>query len=556
MAKPLLALVIVFLAGTAGCAGRWTGSPPSALDSPPVYRLTLRIRPDDHRLEVSGTVRISAADTIRTDLRLSLSERMRELRVEVMEPSVSAGLAKLERVSGNGSGSSVKWILRPTRPIPPGQSVVLRFSYTGGGEVTRMYYIGPELAFASAWGTDWYPLVNSASDKGTGDLTVAVPAGWNVVTGGARRSSAEEEAQGTFRFAILHPTYFSFTAGNYAVVRHDGAVPLSAYLLTHRDHIESYLGGVDAILRALIAEFGTYPFDELVLVEVPRELASQAGFNAFATPGLMVMNSRAFDAPEVKYLLEWLGHEISHQWFPHVVALRTPPGLYMEEALAEYGGLRTVETIAGPEAARRMRVSGFEFDPIYSAAAYFKSVGAGVDQPLADLQPSLEHRNLAYNKGSLIFDMLSREIGRDKFQRILHEITRRHRFQSITWHEFVNTIAADSSRNLDWFFDQWFGRTGAPDFRLSWSQEGDTLRGVITQPAPFYRAHLKVEMRDHGDQRLVRVVEISGARADFVVRASFRVQSAVLDPDFEVLRWTPEYRAAADTARSKRDQRR
>lgn len=161
---------------------------------------------------------------------------------------------------------------------------------------------------------------------------------------------------------------------------------------------------------------------------------------------MLVLNSRAFDAPDTKYLLEWLGHELSHQWFPHAVALHTPPNLYMEEALAEYGGLRAVETIEGPEAAKRMRMTGFEYDPIYSALAYFTLVGAGVDQPLAALRPKIEHRNLASTKGSLVFDMLSREIGRADFQHILHEFTRQHRFESITWHELLNAIELGSGK--------------------------------------------------------------------------------------------------------------
>ena len=249
----------------------------------------------------------------------------------------------------------------------------------------------------------------------------------------------------------------------------------------------------------------------------------------------------------------WLGHELSHQWFPHAVELRTPPGLYMEEALAEYGGLRVVETIAGPEAARRLRTTGFEYDPIYSALAYFKFVGAGVDHPLADLQPKLEHRNLAYNKGFLVFDMLSREIGRAEFQRILHEITQQHRFQPITWHEFIRATELGAGRNLDWFFEQWFGRSGAPDWQLSWSQQGDTLRGAITQAEPYYRARLKVEVRGSEGRRLVQVVETTGPRVDFVLPVGFRAQSAILDPEYEVLRWTPQYHAAADSVRAKPD---
>jgi hypothetical protein len=546
--RPIVAaffVCIALAAATGGCAGRSPGPRPVV---GPEYDLTARLSPEAHRLEVSGTVRLPPATASRAEIALSLSERMDQLRVEIIEPSAGAGVATLERVDGNGP--NVRWLVRAPRPCPPGQPILLRFSCAGSGDVSSMYYIGPEVAFASAWGSDWYPLVEGDLDKGTGTITVSVPTGWTVATGGVRRSTGEQEALGTFRSAILHATYFSFVAGKYSVVRGDGAVRLSAYLLTGRDRIDDYLRGVQGILTTLTREFGPYPFDELALVEVPRELANRAGFNAVGAAGMLVLNSRAFDAPDTKYLLEWLGHELSHQWFPHAVALRTPPGLYMEEALAEYGGLRVVETIEGPDAAKQMRTTGFQYDPIYSARAYFTLVGEGVDRPLGDLQAKIEHRNLAYNKGFLVFDMLSREIGRANFQRILGEIVRRHRFGYLTWHEFLEAIEEGSGRKLDWFFEQWFERAGAPEWHLSWSQQGDTLSGVLTQLEPYYRAALKVELRGADGQGLVRMVETTGPRAEFSFPVGFRVLSAIVDPDHEILRWTPEFRAASDSARA------
>jgi hypothetical protein len=45
-------------------------------------------------------------------------------------------------------------------------------------------------------------------------------------------------------------------------------------------------------------------------------------------------------------------------------------------------------------------------------------------------------------------------------------------------------------------------------------------------------------------------VEIVGATATFSVAPGFRVADVVLDPDYEVLRWTPEFHAMADSARA------
>ncbi len=523
---------------------------------PSDYALTVHVLPDSRRIEVAGTVRLASARRGRRELRCSLGARMSDLRVAVIEPSISAGAVTVERIADSdqprveGESRDAAWILRPQRPIPGGQSLVLKFSYTGNGETAFLYYVGPEIAFASGWGDSWYPVIEGTSGKATGNVTVHVPKGWTAVGGYPQTSAETDQAAGDIvRFAYPHPTYFTFVAGPYTVTRRQGTVPLSAYLLTPRKHVDMWLAGVESMMDVLSSEFGAYPFGDLILVEVPRELAKSSGFNAFSPAGMVVLNSRAFDA-EVPHLLEWLGHELGHQWFPHAVTWDPPGFPYLEEALAEYGGLRIVEEMAGPEAARRTRTSGFEYDPIYSAAAYFKLVGAGADRPLASMGQGIDQRNLAYNKGSLMFDMLSREVGRTTFQHVLHDLTRGSQLGTITWKEFLRTVNARSGRSLDWFFRQWLERAGVPDFQLSWTQEGDSVRITVTQPEPSYRAHLEVEILGGEGQRLIHVIEIKRARTNFTVTPRFRARSVVLDPDYEILRWTPEFHAMADTTGS------
>ncbi|MBA3693561.1 MAG: hypothetical protein H0W77_09015 [Acidobacteria bacterium] len=513
----------------------------------PQYNLDIKVLPEAHRLETKGTLRLSAANKSRTELRLSLSELMHDFTVEIIEPAASAGIAKVERT--DASGINIKWVIIPVRPIPANQSVLLRFSYAGGEQISSLFYIGPEVSFASAWGADWYPVISGEDNKGIGTLRFSVPVGQTAYTSGNRLSSIQEAAQGTFKFEFLHPTYFSFAAGNFTVVRRNGSVPIVAYLLKPRQNTKQYLEGVSGILNTLIQEFGKYPFDEFALVEIPRDLSQKAGFNAAGVQGFIMMNHRAFDVQDVKKGLNFFGHEFSHQWFSHRVALKTPPGLYMEEALAEYGGLRVVETLAGADAAEQYRRTGFEYDPGYSALQYFKLVGAGIDHPLSNLNSSLEHHNLAYNKGTLVFDMLSREIGREKFRRILHSTTRRYAFREIKWSEFLRAIETGAGRNLRWFYDQWFERTGAPEFQLTWKQQGRRLRGVITQTSPYYRAALEIEAKNNQGQSLNRTVKVRGAETSFSFPANFRAESVTLDPHYLVLRWTPEYRNAASAAR-------
>ncbi|HET9711512.1 MAG TPA: M1 family aminopeptidase, partial [Pyrinomonadaceae bacterium] len=515
------------------------------------YALNVQVRAADKRIEVEGTMRIPAVKLPRAFIELSLSELMRDLRVEVLRPNANASAVNVETTRteagfstpGGVTNQDIFYRVQPSKPFAKGEDIELKFSCSSVEKMGLMFYVGPEVTFASAYGTPWYPQVSEHS-RGIGSLKISVPVGEKAIASGERRSSIDEEAHGTFRFENNYPTYLSFAAGKYIVTRREGAIPVSAFLLRSRPNMPEYLEGIQKILKVLVAEFGRYQYKEFALVEVPRELARKSGFNAATPQGFAYINSNAFNvSPSALHvLLEWYGHEFSHEWWPHVVSIKRPGGRFIEESLAEYGGLRAVETLAGPVAAEQYRRNGYEPDPIYSASAYFKLVNEGIDGPLSDLPADEKFRNVAYNKGFLVWDMLSREIGRRKFQHILRNITRRYAFQRLTIKELWQAIEANAGRDLSWFYKQWFERMGAPDFHLTWKQKGTVVHGTITQMAPYYRATLEVEFAGDDEQRFSRSLSVNGPQTRFALTAKFRVSSVNLDPHYLVLRWTPEYR--------------
>lgn len=530
---------------------------PAPESLPPVYSLDVRLRPVERVIEVSGTLLIPGDSIKRDSLILSLSERMNTFAAQLLEPAASRGPAVVQRVmvpTGprvTGERRSSRWVLRPAHPIPRGERVRLRFSYAGSGDTSFIHYIGPEVAFASGWGDLWYPTVSGVGGLGTGELTVHSPPGWRVITGSEDRSTTAEQDRGTFRFAQRDPTYFTFVAGRYSIVRHETrkGPAVTAWLLSARPTTQTLLQGASSMVEILSTEFGPFPFGTLALVEVPRSLAQAAGFNAFSPVGFLVLNSRAFDVPDVNRMLEWLGHEMGHQWFPHAVTFDPPGFQYLEEALAEYGGIRVVEELGGVAAARRLRTTGFEFDPIYSATAFFRLVADGVDEPLATMGNGINERNLAYNKGGFMFDMLSREVGPERFRDVLRRLTTGKRLASITWTQFRAAVNARAGQDMEWFYDQWLNRAGAPDFKLSWRQEGKVIRGTIAQPEPYYRAQLRVDAIGAGGERATTVVAVGNANIAFEMTPGFTVDRVELDPNYEVLRWTPEFRALVDSLR-------
>lgn len=528
-------------------------NPKGTAESLPKYNLNITILPETHHLGVEGTVRLPATEGIRDKLVFALSEMAAGLKIEVMKPTASAGPVKPERIERPGSTSGLRrWTLLPPRPLPAGAPVVLRFSYSIENGLDSVFYIGPEGSFASGINTAWYPEPEDQDQfrlRGTGTLQFSVPAGYVAYTTGTQLGTPEQAAQGTFRFQIDSPVFFSFGMGKYTVFRRSSnGNTISIYLLRPRpqQQVENLIDGSARVIGALVQEFGSYPYPEFGIVEMPTEQARKGGSDGASLSGFMLGISNYFDQ---EFNTAFYGHEIAHTWWGNLIQKKGPRGSYMlDEAMASYGSLRAVELLEGASAAEQYRRTGYPgYYSEYSGSVYLSRSLAGLDHQLSDLPiaDGFLSRRLANTKGMLVWDMLSRTVGRKQFSRILQDFTRQKALQRVTWEVFLQAIEDGAGQDLKWFYRQWLERTGAPDWQLTWKQDGGVVRGTIIQPAPYYQAAIEMEATGSDDRRLVRTIEVSGPRTEFTWRVGLAVKTVTLDPHFLTLRWTPEYRAEA-----------
>ncbi len=504
----------------------------------PRYDLEVSLDPDKHHLEGRATLWLPAASEARDFIKLGLGKNMRDLIVEVLEPAESAGTVTLEPQAPIGANNI--WNARPAKPFPAERPVRLRCTWQGGEKSSFVFYLGAEGSFASGINTAWYPVLETG--LGTGALRINVPAGLTVHANGLQRGSAEERARGVFRYESVAPSFFAFVAGKYSVTRREGAIPVSVYLLRPRADVNEYVEGCRKTIEVLSNEFGPYPSGEFAIVEVPEAQAGEAGFTGASVASFIMVTGNFLDQ---RFNLAYYGHEIAHQWWGNLIRRTGARGrMMLDEAMAQYGSLRVVETLEGAAAAERYRRTGYPgYYEEQSALGYLKVLAAGKDFPLSNI-PDTASRSLADGKGFQVWEMLSRTLGRDNFRRILRDFTARHAFQRVNWEEFLQSVERSAGRDLKWFYDQWFERTGVPEWQLSWRQEGETVRGEITQSPPYFRAALEVQAESRDGQKQSAQVEVDGAKTEFTLPLKFSAQTVVLDPHFQVLRWTPEYRAA------------
>jgi hypothetical protein len=141
--------------------------------------------------------------------------------------------------------------------------------------------------------------------------------------------------------------------------------------------------------------------------------------------------------------------------------------------------------------------------------------------------------------------MLSRTVGRERFREVLAEFTRRHADQRVPWNTLLEAISAGAGRDLGWFYDRWFEGTGALDWTVAWEQHGDSLTGTVTLgTGPMYST-IDVRLEGKGCPVLARQVTLAGLETRFEWQVPCQVEKLTLDPGFQLLHWTPEYREAA-----------
>ena len=303
--QPIASLICVLILACLATTGRAEQSQPpqNNANNLPQYDLNIRVVPEAHRLEGSGTIKLPPADVVRDTIPLALSGLMGDVTFDVVAPSVSAGpttLERKERPFGRSKWVTVAWTIRPQKPFPPHEPVVLRFSYAGGGDRTGFgFYVGPSCSFGVGSLTAWYPvfddepLVQLRGFRGTGAIQFNVPPGLKTYAVGKLISPAADTEHGIFRFRVDTPSTFSFSIARYFDSRLDGPIPVSIHLLHPRPNVDEYLKGSGKNLDALTQEFGAYPYPEFAILEVPSDI--NAGFNGVNADGFILTIGETLD---------------------------------------------------------------------------------------------------------------------------------------------------------------------------------------------------------------------------------------------------------------------
>jgi tetratricopeptide (TPR) repeat protein len=506
------------------------------------YDLTIKLNPNERRLEGTAVIRLREVDEVRESLHFYLRDDMSDFHAEVLAPGDCAGTAEVGSGPAPRQGGNRHWTIKPKRPFPARTPIALKLTFAGVGRASLVFSLGPEGCFAGGPNTSWYPRYGQG--RGTGTLRFQVPKGFVVKATGIPGAQRDVEADSVFEFAAKLPTTFSFAAGRYIVHRHEGRVPMTLYLLKERSFAQDLIAGCTKALQVLEREFGPYPYGEFAIIETPSPQSSLSGFAGASLEGFMFVSTSFLDGG---FNLALFGHEIGHQWWGNLVKLSGQKGSYLlDEAMAQFGSLRCVTEIEGSAAAARYRRAGYpDYNDWQCGRGSLLIQAAGFDHPLDALPVDPVSHHFSDGKGFLVFHLLSKTIGPERFRKALKRVTSKHAFGFVSWKEFLREVESAAGDNLGWFFEQWMHRAGAPQLSVQWTQEGKSLNCAILQEAPAYRLTLPIRIRFQDGTAVVREVEVRDPRTELNLAVTGRVEGVDLDPDYEVFHAEPESKAEA-----------
>ncbi len=299
----------------------------------------------------------------------------------------------------------------------------------------------------SAW---WYPVNDHPRDKATYDISVAVPAGREVISNGTlvgTRPQAGGFVRWNWRSASPQGPYqTSLIVGDFDIVARtlpDGRAFVNAYetSIPNRAQAEALVDRTPEIVAFESTLFGDYPFEAMGGTVTP------------CCDGLENQTRPTYGADLAPIGPDVVVHEMAHMWFGNSVSLHDWSGIWLNEGFATYAEWLWSEHTGAATAAQRARGAYDQYpadDPLWTVV-------------VADPGPENTFDSAIYYRGAMTLQVLREAVGDVVFFDILKSWATTKKYESATTAEFTALAERKAGRDLDALFHTWLHTTGRPE---------------------------------------------------------------------------------------------
>ncbi len=337
---------------------------------------------------------------------------------------------------------------------------------------------------------------------GTFRITVIAPDELIFITEGRRLRETVKDGARTTVFDVAYPSRNPTLVGG-DFVRHqrksDGVLVETYLYPADTSLADQYLGASERYLQLYNGLLGPYPFESFAVVD--NFFASGYGM-----PGFTVIGQ---DVLRLPFIVDTsLGHEVAHNWWGNGVYVDADSGNWCEGLTTFYADYRYEAEKSDSAAAQYRREINENFT---------LDVSEKTDYPLTQFRSreNAVDAAIGYGKCAMVFAMLQRYIGEERFYRVMRTFFRDFRFREASWDDIAEAFTNVSTFDATAFFRQWVYREGAPQLVLEQASVFET----DDDNTPYA---VDVTLGAYGDHQLLDVpVVVATSLGNYRFSASF-----------------------------------
>ncbi len=486
------------------------------------YRIETTIGKNTHLASVAD-VRFRAVENGARVVRFGLLPALRVSRVALVAGTGGENGREVPFIQEDRRLDGSFYAIMPA-PMTAGRSYQLHIEYEGD-HVVRSAGTGN---FSVEARESWYPSINTFADRATYDLVFKVPKQYTLVSVGKLEKELKEDDFAVSEWKADVP--LAVAGFNYGLFK-------KKQVLDEKTHyeIETYatqevpdelreatagmsispnamadtarVDGENAI-RVFEAWFGPCPYGRIAITQQPAFDFGQSWptlvylpISAFldSTHRWMLMGGEAFRF--ASFIQEVTPHEVSHQWWGHMVGWASYHDQWLSEGFADFSAAVFLEQTEKPDQVNKFwdrakeaitgknqfGTSANEVGPIW--------MGLRLDTP----KSPWAYNRLVYPKGAYILQMIRMLMRDDKtgdqdfiammqdyVKTFMNRNATSENFREIVEKHMIPVLDVEGNHRLDWFYRNWVYGTDLPKYRLEYSikpaEDGKaTFTGKLTQ---------------------------------------------------------------------------
>lgn len=316
----------------------------------------------------------------------------------------------------------------------------------------------------------WVPLYDYPNDRATTEMRITVRDDWKALSNGnliSIRRNSDGTSTWHYRLDRAHSSYLMMlAAGDYAITRDtvDG-IPLAYWTYPDMpERVRTTFGRTPDMMRFMTRTIGVaYPwrsYSQVIVSEFPYGGMENTTATTLSDATFIDSVGRVDYSPDGV-----IAHEIAHQWFGDLVTTRDWGNLWLQESFATYMAALYKGYRYGEEEFHNEMWEG-------GASALALDTLSGRD-------PIANGRGLTtnlYARGARVLHMLEQLLGNRPFWRGVQLFLARHGDGLAETSDLRNAMEDATGVELDWFFDQWIIKAGAPHVAVRRVDDGDSVR--------------------------------------------------------------------------------